>query len=276
MSGFSAPPRRLFLARPATLTIPLRHLGSRPGDGGRSGPLTRTGWMAGAARLGREVRYPAWLVPALGEIAAEPFHSARLYQDPSTFPISIEHFFVNLFVCPTSDARVRIAIATRARVVSFRTPSGRPQRMRGCEVKEEVFRPIASLNAASISSPRKRRPSTPPPHRHLHPPPRAAPRAPLRHPPRRRPADITVIEPGFERTVDRDASRSRSRNTPFHRWEMKGRAVKTFVGGREVWVNIVRIGARLGYLGCVYTSTAGHCPLPASSSFFCRNADFFC
>lgn len=49
------------------------------------------------------------------------------------------------------------------------------------------------------------------------------------------PADITVLDPGMEWTVDRDASFSLSRNTPFHGWELKGRAVRTVVGGKTVW-----------------------------------------
>lgn len=48
-------------------------------------------------------------------------------------------------------------------------------------------------------------------------------------------ADVTVIDPGLEWKVDRDASLSRSRNTPFHGWELKGRAVRTIVGGQQVW-----------------------------------------
>jgi len=49
------------------------------------------------------------------------------------------------------------------------------------------------------------------------------------------PADITVLNPGLEWTVDRDASFSLSRNTPFHGWELKGRAVRTVVAGKTVW-----------------------------------------
>ena len=49
------------------------------------------------------------------------------------------------------------------------------------------------------------------------------------------PADVTVIDPGLEWTVDRDASFSLSRNTPFHGWELRGRAVRTMVGGKTVW-----------------------------------------
>lgn len=49
------------------------------------------------------------------------------------------------------------------------------------------------------------------------------------------PGDVTVLDPGLEWTVDRDASFSLSRNTPFHGWELKGRAVRTIVGGKTVW-----------------------------------------
>ncbi|HEY5891671.1 MAG TPA: dihydroorotase [Chthoniobacterales bacterium] len=49
------------------------------------------------------------------------------------------------------------------------------------------------------------------------------------------PADITLIDPDLEWTVDKQASFSRSRNTPFHGWELKGRAVRTIVAGKTVW-----------------------------------------
>ena len=49
------------------------------------------------------------------------------------------------------------------------------------------------------------------------------------------PADVTLIDPGLEWTVDRNASLSRSRNTPFDGWRLKGRAVRTIVAGRTVW-----------------------------------------
>jgi dihydroorotase len=35
--------------------------------------------------------------------------------------------------------------------------------------------------------------------------------------------------------VDKNTSASRSRNTPFHGWELKGRAVRTIVSGKTVW-----------------------------------------
>ncbi|MGC3988234.1 MAG: hypothetical protein QM796_00850 [Chthoniobacteraceae bacterium] len=49
------------------------------------------------------------------------------------------------------------------------------------------------------------------------------------------PADVTLIDSDREWTVDKEASFSRSRNTPFHGWELKGRAVRTIVSGRTVW-----------------------------------------
>ncbi len=49
------------------------------------------------------------------------------------------------------------------------------------------------------------------------------------------PGDVTLINPDFEWTVDKEQSFSRSRNTPFHGWELKGRAVRTIVAGQTVW-----------------------------------------
>jgi dihydroorotase len=46
-----------------------------------------------------------------------------------------------------------------------------------------------------------------------------------------RPADVTVIDPKARWTIDKAASKSKSRNTPFHGWEVTGRAVATVVGG---------------------------------------------
>jgi dihydroorotase len=45
-------------------------------------------------------------------------------------------------------------------------------------------------------------------------------------------ADITLIDPEMEWTVRSAEFRSRSRNTPFDGWKLKGRAVRTVVGGR--------------------------------------------
>jgi dihydroorotase len=48
-------------------------------------------------------------------------------------------------------------------------------------------------------------------------------------------ADITLIDPDLEWTFRKDESFSRSRNTPFDGWKLKGRAVRTIVGGKTVW-----------------------------------------
>jgi dihydroorotase len=50
-----------------------------------------------------------------------------------------------------------------------------------------------------------------------------------------RPADVTLIDPELEWTFEASASQSISRNTPFDGWKLKGRAVRTIVGGRTVW-----------------------------------------
>jgi dihydroorotase len=46
-----------------------------------------------------------------------------------------------------------------------------------------------------------------------------------------RPADVTIIDPKVKWTIDKTESKSKSRNTPFHGWEVTGRAVATIVGG---------------------------------------------
>jgi dihydroorotase len=49
------------------------------------------------------------------------------------------------------------------------------------------------------------------------------------------PADVTVLDPAAEWTVDPKAFRSKSRNTPFTGWELVGRPRLTVVGGRIVF-----------------------------------------
>jgi dihydroorotase len=49
------------------------------------------------------------------------------------------------------------------------------------------------------------------------------------------PADVTLIDPEREWTVDASASASLSCNTPFNGWKLRGRAVRTIVGGKTVW-----------------------------------------
>ena len=47
-----------------------------------------------------------------------------------------------------------------------------------------------------------------------------------------KPADITVIDPDLEWIVDANQFKSKSRNTPFHGWSLKGRATMTILSGR--------------------------------------------
>jgi dihydroorotase len=47
--------------------------------------------------------------------------------------------------------------------------------------------------------------------------------------------DVTVIDPDLEWKVAAAKFESRSANTPFDGWEIKGRAVRTIVGGKTVW-----------------------------------------
>ena len=49
------------------------------------------------------------------------------------------------------------------------------------------------------------------------------------------PADVTLIAPDLEWTVRTDQFQSASRNSPFDGWKLKGRAVRTIVGGKTVW-----------------------------------------
>jgi dihydroorotase len=45
------------------------------------------------------------------------------------------------------------------------------------------------------------------------------------------PADVTVLDQGRPWTVDVEKFKSKSRNSPFHGWQLTGRAVMTMVGG---------------------------------------------
>lgn len=49
------------------------------------------------------------------------------------------------------------------------------------------------------------------------------------------PADVTVIDPSLAWTVEPAKLQSKSKNTPFAGWQMKGAAVYTIVGGKVVW-----------------------------------------
>ena len=49
------------------------------------------------------------------------------------------------------------------------------------------------------------------------------------------PADLTVFDPNLEWTYWAADSRSKSRNTPFDGWKLKGAVTATIVGGRVVY-----------------------------------------
>jgi dihydroorotase len=44
-------------------------------------------------------------------------------------------------------------------------------------------------------------------------------------------ADVTIIDPDAEYTIDVNEFRSKSRNCPYRGWKVKGKVVKTIVGG---------------------------------------------
>jgi dihydroorotase len=48
-------------------------------------------------------------------------------------------------------------------------------------------------------------------------------------------ADVTIIDPQRKWTIDKEQFVSKSRNCPFHGWEVTGRAVMTIVGGDVKW-----------------------------------------
>ena len=47
-------------------------------------------------------------------------------------------------------------------------------------------------------------------------------------------ADVAVVDPEAQWTVDPERFRSKGRNTPFGGWKLKGQVVTTLVGGRVV------------------------------------------
>jgi len=49
------------------------------------------------------------------------------------------------------------------------------------------------------------------------------------------PADVTIIDPEQRVTVDASSMRSRSRNTPFDGWQLRGAPIMTIVAGRVVY-----------------------------------------
>src|SRR6185369_3220494 len=51
------------------------------------------------------------------------------------------------------------------------------------------------------------------------------------------PADITILAPDLAVTVSTARMRSKSKNTPFNGWQLRGGVAATLVGGRMVYVN---------------------------------------
>ena len=51
------------------------------------------------------------------------------------------------------------------------------------------------------------------------------------------PADITILAPDLKVRIDAARMRSRSKNTPFDGWELRGGVAATLVGGRAVYLN---------------------------------------
>jgi dihydroorotase len=49
------------------------------------------------------------------------------------------------------------------------------------------------------------------------------------------PADIAIFDPEREWTLHADGMATKSRNTPFDGWTMKGKTLRTLVGGVTVW-----------------------------------------
>jgi len=51
------------------------------------------------------------------------------------------------------------------------------------------------------------------------------------------PADVTILAPDLQVTIEAAMLRSRSKNTPFDGWKLRGAAAATIVGGRTVYTN---------------------------------------
>jgi dihydroorotase len=48
-------------------------------------------------------------------------------------------------------------------------------------------------------------------------------------------ADVTIVDPAREWVVDITKSASKSRNSPFHEWKLRGQVLATIVGGKIAW-----------------------------------------
>ena len=51
------------------------------------------------------------------------------------------------------------------------------------------------------------------------------------------PADVSILAPDLRVTVSAAGMRSKSKNTPFDGWTLRGGVAATIVGGRVVYVN---------------------------------------
>ena len=51
------------------------------------------------------------------------------------------------------------------------------------------------------------------------------------------PADITILAPDLPVTVSAARMRSKSKNTPFDGWRLRGGVAATIVGGRTIYRN---------------------------------------
>ncbi|MBM3808132.1 MAG: dihydroorotase [Acidimicrobiia bacterium] len=51
------------------------------------------------------------------------------------------------------------------------------------------------------------------------------------------PADITILAPHLQVTIDKTKSISKSKNTPYHGWSFRGGVAATMVGGKTVYTN---------------------------------------
>jgi dihydroorotase len=56
-------------------------------------------------------------------------------------------------------------------------------------------------------------------------------------------ADISILAPDLQTTVDPSTFKSKARNTPFAGWQLKGGVAATIVGGRTVYFNENASGA---------------------------------
>jgi dihydroorotase len=55
--------------------------------------------------------------------------------------------------------------------------------------------------------------------------------------------DVTVLDPGLEWVFDKSASASKSINSPFYGWRLKGKAVAAIVGGQMAWADQTQVAA---------------------------------